>query len=722
LAVLAAAAALRCGGAPPKAPTPTLPPPPPPRTEPIAADGSYWEEVPVSVLAQAATTRLPWDEKALDGAPAYEALDEKARARLRESGLVVRRSDAHETRLAAPYEAARAAKVPFVVTLDVLFALVTGAYGAAVAEASTNLVEPGMRVLLPLVDERLAGEQRSARSDTANAYALARNVVGVARALLDKSFVVDPASPIRTEVQRITAHLGPASSELLGRTVDYGVFDVQGAVGGDDRALAAFRARTWLSEAAMILAVRAPARAPVDVTTQRTHARAAMLLTHALDPETDVKAAQAWAQIADVESFLFGAPDDWDPRLFGRLATDAQVDLRDGGTFVNVAKVDQLRLKAGAADPAARARANDLGGATPKEAWTTGDPTPGGESPWITFRLLGASAPPDVVALGKLVSPRVGSHLGTSAPFTLRDGVRALPTALDLAAAVGSVDAREILHETGDDAYERFETVLGELASKALPADPAARHRTPYMSLLDAFASYLAPSAEDVAQPTSVAPGWRRRKVATVLGAWARLRHATIGAPRARALIDDPAPAAEDGSAFVEAHPEALARLLGTTRQLRRGLLALHGIAAGGATDALLEKLELLLLDAFDVALREAGTSPLGPKELRALDAMPNAIANLEKRLGAPAATPAIAVVHADVPGKRFLEVGTGFVEDATFVLRIPGVPNPVVLVGAHVPFVERAQSLRTTDAVFRGQLEKARTPTPAWQRGFREE
>ncbi len=716
MATFAAVALLRCGGPAPKAPTPTLPPPPTPRTDPITADGSYWEEVPVAVLAQPAGARLPWDDKALDGAPAYAPLDEKAQARVREYGLLVRRNDAHDARLGALYLAARTAKTPWVVTLDALFALVTSAYGAAVAEANANLVEPGLKVLLPLVDDRLAGEQRSARADTAPAYALARTIVGVARALLDKTFVVDPASPIRAELQRITAHLGPAPSELLGRTVDYGVFDLQGGVGTDERVLATFRARTWLSEAALILSVRAPAKAPVDVMVQRTHARAAMVLTHALDAETDVKAAQAWAQIADVETFLFGAGDDWDPRLLGRLATDAQIDLRDGGTFVNVAKVDQLRSKAGAADPAFRSRSNDLGAALAK------DPSPQGEAPLVTFRLFGASAPPDVIALGKLVSPRVGSHFGTGTPFTLRDGIRALPMGLDLAAAVGSVDAREILHETGDDAYERFETVLGELAAKSLPTEPPARHRTPYLSLLDAFAAYLAPSTEDVAQPTTAGAAWRRRKVATVLAGWARLRHAALGSARARVLLDEQTPPPEDSVAFVEPHPEAIARLLGATRQLRRGLLALHGIAAGGATDVMLDKLEGLLLDAFDVALREAGSSPLGAKELRTLDGMPSAIANLEKRLGQPAASPAIAVVHSDVVGKRFLEVGTGFVEETTMVLRIPGAPVPTVFVGAHVPFVERAQSLRTTDAIFQGQLEKTRAATPAWQRSFREE
>ena len=716
-ATVAAVVMARCSPAPVVVP-PILPPPPPPRTDPIANDGSFWEDVPVAVLAIPATTRLPFDEKSLAGVSAYDALGGADQAHLREAGVLVRRSDAHESRLAAIYTRARAEKTPYVITFDTLSALVVDAYAAAIAEAEATVIEPDLRKLLPLVDDRLAGEERSARSDTAAAYAFARGVLGVASLLLDKTFQpgVTEAAAIRGELQRIAAHVGQAPSEILGRPVDYSQFDVQGALSSDERPLAAFRARTWLAEAAMVLAVRPPARPPVDVTAQRTQTRAAMLLTHALAAELEPPAAAAYARVADVESFLFGLPDDWEPRLFGRLAVDAQVDLRDGATFVNVAKVDQLRLKAAASDPGVRARVNDLGLPVPAENEL--------ESPAVTFRLLGASAPPDTVALSKLVAPHVGSHFGTTTPFTLHEHARTLPTALDLAAAVGSIDAREILHETGDDAYEHFETVLDALAAKALPPDPAARHRTVYLSLLDAFSSYLKPSSEDVAQPASAAAPWRRRKVATVLAAWARLRHATLpfSGARAHEVIDEAAPSQDGTLAFIEPHPEALARLLGATRQLRRGLTALKALAPAGPTDTLLARLETLLLDAFDISLRESGGAPLGAKEMKTLDEMPQAIANLERRLGYPGATPTIAVVHGDVLGKRFLEVGTEFVEEATLALHVPGTPTPVAFVGVHVPFVERAQSLRTTDAVFRGQLEKTRVPRPAWQRAFRGE
>ncbi|CAN5256131.1 hypothetical protein BH09MYX1_BH09MYX1_52760 [soil metagenome] len=713
-----AIAMVRCAGGGTKvvAPPSILPSPPPPRTDPIATDGSFWEDVPVSVLSIPATNRLPFDDKSLLGAAAYDALDDPEKVRLREAGLFVRRTAEHEGRLGAFYLAARSAKTPYVITLDTFFALVADAYAAAITEVETTVIEPNMRSMLTIADDRLAGEQRSARSDTAAAYVLARSITSVARLLLDETFQPDAtiATAVRAEAQRISNHLATAASDVLGRTVDYGIFDVQGSLPSDERSLALFRARTWLAEAALVLSVRPPARPPIDVTTQRTQARAAMLLTHALSTDASPAAAKSYGAIADAELFLFGPTDDWDPRLFARLATDTQIDLRDGATYVNVAKVDQLRLLAG--NQAVRARVNDLGFPVPKERDLA--------SPVVTFRFLGSSAPPDTLALSKLVAPHIGSHFGTMTPLTLRDGARTLPTALDLAVAVGSVDAREILHETGDDAYDGFEAVIGALAAKALPPEPPQRHRTVYLSFLDAFSIYLSPSSEDVAQPTTARAPWRRHKVATVLGGWARLRHATVpfSGTRARDLVDD-AGSSQDGTiAFVEPHPEALARLLGLTRQLRRGLVGLHALDAASATHVLLQHLEAILLDAFDIALREAGGSALGAKDQRTLDAMPLAIANVEKRLGTPGANPSIAVVHADPLGKRFLEVGTSFVEEATFVFRVPGSSAPVAFVGAHVPFVERAQSLRTTDAVFRGQLEKTKIATPRWQRGFRSE
>lgn len=715
-ATFAAALMLRCAGAPPVAPPPKLPSPPPAKSDPIVADGTYWEDVRVTVLSVPAAVRLPFDEKVLAGG-VYEELSGPDRTRVRDGGIFVQRSDVHASGLGAFYGKARSAKVPYVVTLDALFALVVDAYGATIGEIESTLIDPAMRELLPKADERLAGEQRSAGSDVAPAYVVARGVIDVARALLDKDYHPDPAMAnlVRGEVQRIAAHLGPAASELLGRSFDYGMFDLQGGLSSDEATLGAFRARTWLAEAAMVLALRTPPPSSFDVTAQRRQGRAAMLLTHALSADTNPAAAQAWARVADVEAFLFGPPDDWDPKLLGALAKDASIDLRDASSYSNVAKVDALRLRA--ASNAGRGRVNDLGATMPAAP-------KGLEAPLVSFRLLGASAPPDSVALGKLVSPFVGSHFGTQTPLTLHDGLRTLPTAVDLAVAVGSVDAREILHETGDDAYEGFEAEESALAAKALPAEPALRHQSVYLSLLDAMSIYLAPSSIDVAQPSTAGVAWRRRKVATALGAWARLRHATVpfSSSRTRDVVED-AESSQDGTtALVEPHPEAIARLLGTTRQLRRGLVGLKALTPASPSHVLLDRVEALLVDAFDLALREGGSAPFGAKDQKVLDAMPGAIANIEKRLGGPAAGPVVAVVHADDRGKRFLEVGTGFVETATMVLRVPGAATPSVLVGAHVPFLERAQSLRTTDAVLRGQLEKTRVPTPSWQRSFRSE
>ena len=706
------AALLACG---PHTPVvlPTAARLPPLRTAPIQPDGSYWEDLAFTIVSSPSGPVLPLTDKEFvreGGAGArFEGLSDDAKDKLRSGAVVVVHTDAHESKVGDVYAKLRAERVPYVITLDALFALVQAAMGAALDETERTILQPSMNVMLTSAEARLVGEQKSARSDTEDAYALARVIVAVARKLLEPGYELpkELAVAANDELGHIMSHVGPSPSKLLGRTMDYGQFDVQAGLTSGSTHLAPFRARAWLGEAALLLAPKGDARSPIDVAQLRTQTRAAMLLTHALRSDVDPPAADAYERIDVLERFLFGPSDDYTPRELSRLAADVAVDLRDGNTFANVARVDHLRL--GAAKEGL-GRVNDLG-----------LPTSRAESPVATFRLLGATAPQDAVAMTKLVAPYVGRFTGTGKPISLHDGMRVFPPALDLAVAVGSVDARQVLHETGDDAYEGYEGTLAALAS--LPQDPRARHRYVMLSYLDALSAYLAPSGADAGQPFASSPAWRRRKLDTALAAWAALRHVAVpfthGAARElleEPVVVDPTPT----PAAVEPHPEAIARLVGIVRQLRRGLLAHHGLSSVSVVAPLLERLDALLVDALDVALREATTVALSAKEQRTLDTFPARIVSLERSLAVGAAAPWISPVHVDVATGRVLEEGSGYLEDGYFVLRMPGAPLPALFLGVHVPHAERVSTLRTTDATWRGQLEKGSVASPDWQKAFR--
>ena len=150
------------------------------------------------------------------------------------------------------------------------------------------------------------------------------------------------------------------------------------------------------------------------------------------------------------------------------------------------------------------------------------------------------------------------------------------------------------------------------------------------------------------------------------------------------------------------------------------GFVAHDGLAKVSVSAPLLEHLDGLLVDALDVALRETTKIPLGPKELRTLDTFPARIVALERSLNGGAAAPWISPVHLDVATGRVLEEGSGYLEDGYFLLRMPGAPLPAMFLGVHVPHTERVSTLRTTDATWRGQLEKGSVASPDWQKGFR--
>jgi len=680
---------------------------------PVLADGSYWEDIAFTIVSTPSRAPLPLEDKDFvreGGAAArFDALNDEAKDKLRGGAVVVVHTAAHESKVGDAYAKLRAEHVPFVITLDALFALVQAAVGSGLDEAERVTVQPSMLVMLTSAEARLVGEQKSARTDTEEAYALARTLVAIARKLLEPAYELpkELASSVNDELGRIRSHVGPAPSKLLGRPLDYGEFDVQAGLSGDAAQLGAFRARTWLGEAALLLAPKADARAPIDVAQLRTQTRAAMLLTHALRSDLDPPAAAATERLEVLESFAFGPSDDYTPSGLSRLAVDVSVDLRDGNTFANVARVDHLRL---ASAKEGLGRVNDLG-----------LPTSIVEAPVTTFRLLGATAPPDALAIMKLVAPYVGSFTGTGKPISLRDGKRVFPPALDLAVAMGSAEARLVLHETGDDAYEGYEGKLAGLT--ALPQDLRGRHRYLVLSYLDALSAYLAPSGADAGQPYAGSAAWRRCKLDTSLAAWSAVRHFAVPFAHhaARELLDEPFTADPNPIvAAVEPHPEAIARLVGVVRQLRRGLQAHDGLAKLSVVAPILERLDGLLVDALDVALRETTKIPLGPKELRTLDTFPSRIAALERSLAIGAASPWISPLHLDVASGRVLEEGSGYLEDGYFLLQMPGAPLPEMFLGVHVPHAERVSSLRTTDATWRGQLEKGSVASPDWQKGFR--
>jgi hypothetical protein len=649
--------AAACGGAPPPKPKPAH------VHRPLeSAPSSFWEdtafeepELPAVTFEREKLVRAELNER-------FEALPEPSRDRLLARGVVAVESPSDKS-LGEIYTALAKKRVPFVITLDVLFSIAFRSLERALDELDREVVAGALAPILAATDGRLAAESRAARSDTARPYEIALGVIEVARKLIDPAVDLPrPAPPdVGMELSRVLMHVGPAKSALLSRTIDYAAFDTQAALAPDDSRLPQFRAMTWLARAPLALGPE-PAQG-IDVAEARTQTRAAMLLARAV--------SDAWARLIAPKNFATGRGDDPGGREVLQTATSLGMDLRDESTIGNVVRVDKLRatlLKSSVST------VEDTGGALP------------------TFRLLSPSAPQDARALARATTPTT------------------LPQALAVGVALGSSEAKELLEEQKDK--PRADDVVSTLAGPG----PEQRHASLYASGLDAIATYVAPSSFDANRPWRETSAHRRRKLEVALAAWATLRHAVTPFARAspRAVIDEPDVAFEDVAASIEPHPEAIARLVSLLRQARRGLVA-NGLRETGAGTQLLERVEAFLSDALRVTAAQA-SGALPPPLARALATMPSRLSSIERRLG-PAAAPLVVVTAADLSTLRVLEDGTAPARELWLAVDVAGAPTAYV--GARIPFVEKISTLRSTDASWAKLLEGDPPARPTWIEPF---
>ena len=625
-----------------------------------SVEGSFWEdtafdepELPAVAFEREKLVRAELNER-------FEALPEPSRDRLLARGVLAVDSPPDKT-IGEMYTALAKKRVPFVITLDVLFSITFRSIERALDELDREVVAGALAPILAATDVKLAAESHAARSDTARPYEIALGVIEVARKLLDPVVELPrpAAADVGMELSRILMHVGPAKSAMLSRTIDYAAFDTQAALAPDDPRLPQFRAMTWLARAPLALGSE-PAQG-IDVAEARTQTRAAMLLARAV--------SDAWSRLMAPKNFATGRGDDPGGREVLQTATSLGMDLRDEATIGNVVRVDKLRAAL-------------LRGSVPTVEDTGGA--------LATFRLLSPSAPQDARALARATTPS------------------ALPQALAVGAALGSSEAKELLEEQKDK--PRADDVAGALAPGS------ERHSSLYASGLDAIATYVAPSAFDAQRPWRETTAHKRRKLEVALAAWATLRHAVIPFARAsaRAVIDEPDVAYEDVAASIEPHPEAIARLVSLLRQARRGLVA-NGLRETGAGAQLLERAEALLGDALKVTSAQVAAA-LPPPLAHALATMPSRLASIERRLG-PAAAPIVVVTAADLSSLRVLEDGTAQARELWLAVDVAGAPTAYV--GARVPFVEKISTLRSTDATWAKLLEGDPPARPAWIEPF---
>jgi Protein of unknown function (DUF3160) len=688
--------------------------------------GPFWEDVTVPVVAsgQVTAATLPLSVDQILRAPGIEGRWAAASDDLRDAviarGFAVTTSLHPSLRVGDFYGALRDDRVPWVVTLDALFFFAHVAFERALAEVDSAAIDPSITTLLRHLDARLATEVREASPDLAYPFAVARGLVGVAIDLGGQRVASGPglgpviAAAVAAEQARVLAHTGLAQSPWLRAPVDYAAMSPRGVADRDADASARFRAVAWLSNAALALEATGErgARTGVDVATARDHARAALLLAHGLEMAVDRDAADAWRRIEHVGDLVIGPAADVSPSELAAAASRSGLDLRDVRWLADVVRVDLVRHAA--------ARGHVL----------------------PTFRLLRPRTTPDGELLQSLSFPIVGprntndsdpsvrSPDPSDVPVLPREGERPLPTALDVAAWLGSGEARAALHDSGEDAYEHYDEVLeGAMRMRRGEALPASseRHRTPYLSMIDALETWLGPSVGDAVQPSAPTSEWRKRKADVALAAWTDLRHdatAMTRAPAADGRLPPRLPGPETVPIFVEPHPEAIAKLVAFVRQTGRALVSQGMLSAEAPALRVIDAVDDLLWTALGAAVYEAADEAL-PAELEgALAAFPSRTRALEAVLAdtGSADVPLTTAVHVDEASARVLEEATGRVEEAWMVMREPQTGRLWLAIGATIPHYEAVApaSQVPTDTAWRARIvSEGEPPTGPLARGY---
>lgn len=670
VATCGAAGATGCGHAAGKSalgPPPALPdlkrsPRPAPQPD------HFWEPVEPEVRGAPKPIELPIAEGSVtrtEGATrAWEQLGDAGRQRLLRDGLVVVPPDvlATNARVGAFYMQLREQRVPYMITLDALSFAVHAAFERALAEIDETVLAPGLRALLTSLETRLGAEQKGAGTEVGEGLRLARGIVAVANVLAREGGAGVPpdlAAVVAQEVALVEAHAGIERSPLLGTRLDYAAL----APPTDAADPRAFRALTWLAQAPLLLTGRSEAPgATAEISTVRTHTRAAMLFARAFDREIDPAIHEAWTRLARLIAFLWGPPDDLAPRELGEIAASAEVRILDPKHIADVTKIDRLRRRAAK-------------GRLPKIYDGAGAPGAGA----LSVRLFGPHAPADSIALS-----------------TIAVATKAMPSTLDVAAFLEAKDARASLRENGVEPTPAYEAALAQAIAARPPADAPARHTSIYGSRLDVVMTWLGGDLD--ARRTLDSPAARRASIDSALAAWTLARHhgRPFTRPHAAKSSDQAKEIAVSGAAlpaFVEAAPDVIARLVAAAAQMRRGLLALRALPAQSPAMTMLAEVDDVLRIALRVATATTNDQAIAADDLTALAALPARLVRIEGPTTV-ATSAEILVSHSSAANgarRAALVSSTSVVEPMLVLVSEPDGGRVVLAAGAHISHSEHA-------------------------------
>jgi hypothetical protein len=697
------------------APPTEVPTPAPPTEQPPASGGPVYVIAPAQAAGfapaeetyeMAVSPALPpysTDLTAVANPDAAGPLNEAQRAFLQENGFVVVPSSSAQ--IYQIYQQLEEQGQPIFVTTDALLHSYHILYDYTLRYAEVSHFVADLEGLTAAMLEK-AQEQEAGTGGEVQAAAR-RNVAffAVAASLLDPAFTppAEVQELVAQELALIDAHGGFSESPIFGYKEDYSQYVPRGHYTRNETFERYFKAMMWLGRISFRLR---PGEDEASIAAGRTETRQAILIVAALHGAQvgGEPALSAWERIYEPTVFFVGAADDLTVYDYGELIRQVYGERLDLAALADSARLDEFIARARSLRPP-KIVSSYVTDRQEVVAATQG------------FRFMGQRFVPDSYIFQQLVYDKVGTP----------DDPRGMPNGLDIAAALGSQRAWQILdQEYNETRYANYtaqmEKVRDEFA--ALPAEQWGENL--YWSWLHSLRPLL--EARGEGYPVFMrGPAWVDKDLHTFQGSWAELRHDTIlYAKQSYAVmatgLGPPPPQMARG--YVEPRPEVFGRLAALARKMRQGLDN-RGLLDDEFRHKL-SRLEELLTALTGMAEKELAGEPLSDEEQEqvrhigdALEELTTFMVETEGQLSSEAdeRMAIIADVHTDPNTEQVLEVGVG---DAFLIFVVAPVDGqPTVTQGGVFSYYEFGQPLgdRLSDEAW--QAMSPRPAQPAWTQSF---
>ncbi len=603
-------------------------------------------------------------------------------ATLAEQGFVVVPADLRQ--LQHGYTEARYGGWPVYVTTDAAYHLWHLTFDKVLRSLEEQVLMPKLRTL---VDQSLdaAGTQTAELSGTplADDASRAEQLYQVAAAEL--GLPVRLGALARQEKALVDAHADTETSPILGTRIDYSLMTPRGHYTRSAALSRYFVTMSVLGQTAFCL----PGTLDCNPTNQRLPTRVGLLASRVLLASSDRVAL--WQAVYEPTAFLVGLADDYTP---AEIAAAAKAVTPQGlsvpAVFADDERVDRLV----AALTTARSVRID-----PERA---------------SVRLMGTRFVLDSFMMDQLIYANVGENAS--------GGRRLLPSALDVAAVLGSATALTALEESGDTGYRGYPEQLTALRTLVSDRPGADWGGTVYDAWLYALQPVLARHGAAY-PPLMRTPAWAAKGLQSGLGSYAQLKHDTILYTKQAVAEGGGDEQAAVRRNWVEPEPVAFARLAAAVDLMRAGLTS-RRLATAEQTKLMADVSALLGFFAR-IASAELAGRPISAADNGALTDIGEQFEALWFRTsdlaeGGEAEADQDSALIADIASgpEQVLEVGTGRF-DRLYVLVSDDQGRFQVAVGTVFSYYEFAGPAgeRLTDETWRATLDAGQAPDrPPWQ------